>query len=335
MSAPSFSVVIPTYARPADLERCLDALADQTEPPLEILVVDDGSDPPYAPALAERFPGVRALQQHREGPGKARLWGAREARGDVVALCDDDVVPPPGWLAAAARCWRADTVALEGRVTQPPDVSPRDARVQHNPGGGYLTCNLFVRRDVLLDCAPDPRFVKPFREDTDVALQILERHGPIGFCPEAVLTHPTAPLAFRKLLETAWWHTFDGLIVRRHGAATDAIGVLRLPGGRAVVRPKQRLAVAQLTLTGAALVTRRRPLVAAAALVTVVANGWEQRYWVRSALEHDRSRLRDPRRWAQAVGQGAEQSAANLVRGAAYLVGRARWSRAPRDAPRG
>lgn len=339
--AVTVSVVIPTYARPAELERCLAALDRQTRPPVDVIVVDDGSPVPYAEGLAARFERVRVVSQDQEGPARARYRGAQEAQGNVVALCDDDVVPPDDWLERAAACLQATgAVGVEGSTVPPPDVGPDHARIQENrSGGAFLTCNLLLRRDAMLACPPDPRFRRPFREDTDLALLVQERFGPIAFCPEAAMVHPTSGLTLSALLRTASWHYYDGLVIRRHGAATRGIGALELSvAGRqvTVLRPKQRLAVLQLASAVAIPLASgpvRRAALAVAVSSTVAAGLYEQRYWVRAARAHDPSRLRSPDVLRRAVAQAGRQSLANLVRGAAYAVGRARWALAPADAP--
>jgi GT2 family glycosyltransferase len=65
----------------------------------EIIVVDDGSTDPTR-EVAERF-GVR-LSRHgeRRSLNAARNSGLREARADLIAFVDDDVLVPPGWLDA-------------------------------------------------------------------------------------------------------------------------------------------------------------------------------------------------------------------------------------------
>ena len=107
MTAPLVSVVIPTFNRPAQLERCLHALALQTYPRerFEVVVVDDGSEPPLGVAGAAQTSGlqVRILRTARAGPGAARNAGAHEARGQVLAFLDDDCRPESLWLAELVR----------------------------------------------------------------------------------------------------------------------------------------------------------------------------------------------------------------------------------------
>jgi glucosyl-dolichyl phosphate glucuronosyltransferase len=91
----ALSVVVCTHGRPADLERCLEALA-RLEDPVEVIVVDSASALPVGPVL-ERFPGVRSLYEPEPGLSRARNRGIAEASGEVVAFVDDDAAPAPDW----------------------------------------------------------------------------------------------------------------------------------------------------------------------------------------------------------------------------------------------
>ena len=111
------SVVIPAYQGQAELERTLAALGRQTYPSdlLEVLVVDDGSDPPIT---LPGFPGrIRLLRQPRDGFGlaRARNLGAREAAGGILCFLDCDMIPGRRWAEAHAR-WHhlADDIVTVG-----------------------------------------------------------------------------------------------------------------------------------------------------------------------------------------------------------------------------
>ncbi|HEX7981546.1 MAG TPA: glycosyltransferase [Gemmatimonadaceae bacterium] len=102
VARPTVSVVIPAHARIAKLQRCLEALANQTLPrdEFEVIVCDDGSPEPIAPALG-RFADVLTLtvvRKARGGPAAARNEGARHASGALLAFTDDDCVPEEDWL---------------------------------------------------------------------------------------------------------------------------------------------------------------------------------------------------------------------------------------------
>jgi glycosyltransferase involved in cell wall biosynthesis len=102
---PTISVVILVGALRHRAERCLSAVLDQSQPPLEVLVVD--VDPASPPIAGSAHPAVRriALPPATEfGPARAR--GVAEARGEVVAFLEEHTEPCPDWLAALARAFR-------------------------------------------------------------------------------------------------------------------------------------------------------------------------------------------------------------------------------------
>src|SRR4051794_19581940 len=98
----SVTVVIPAYNAERTLGSVLESLAGQTEPPDEIVVVDDGSRDETV-AIAERH-GARVVRTDHSGfAGGARNRGWAEARSDVVVFLDSDAIPAPGWGAGLRR----------------------------------------------------------------------------------------------------------------------------------------------------------------------------------------------------------------------------------------
>jgi glycosyltransferase involved in cell wall biosynthesis len=90
----SVSVIIPAYNAAAHVDRTIESALAQTCAPREILVIDDGSTDNTA-GVVSRYPApVRLLRQANGGPGAARNRGAREAKGEWLALLDADDV----WL---------------------------------------------------------------------------------------------------------------------------------------------------------------------------------------------------------------------------------------------
>jgi len=88
--AADVSVIVPAYNAEATLAAALRSVLQQTVPPLEVLVVDDGSDDGTA-RVAERFGHkVRLIRQRNGGPGSARNAGIRAARGAWIGLLDAD-----------------------------------------------------------------------------------------------------------------------------------------------------------------------------------------------------------------------------------------------------
>ena len=109
------SVVVPCFEAPEALALTLAGLEGQRYPRglVEVVVVDDGSDPPLeAPAAAGL--DVRLVRQERRGFGlaRARNTGARAAAHDILVFLDGDVIPEAGLLAAHARWHHAVADAL-------------------------------------------------------------------------------------------------------------------------------------------------------------------------------------------------------------------------------
>jgi len=92
----SISVVIPSRNDATMLRACLAALAAQTRPADQIVVVDNGSTDDTA-AVA-RDAGVQLIVEPIAGIFRATSAGFDAATGDVIARLDADSVPPADWL---------------------------------------------------------------------------------------------------------------------------------------------------------------------------------------------------------------------------------------------
>lgn len=86
---------------------CLEALKASSAPPLECIVVDDGSTDGSGDVAREAGASVIRLDQPG-GPARARNRGAREARGDLLLFVDADVCVRPGTLEHLASRFAAD-----------------------------------------------------------------------------------------------------------------------------------------------------------------------------------------------------------------------------------
>jgi glycosyltransferase involved in cell wall biosynthesis len=110
------SVVIPSYRRPTDLQRCLAGIATQHRPPAEVIVVYRADDNETVAVLERWQPGVRTVSVQRPGLVAALQAGARAATSDILAFTDDDAVPRSDWLERLMLHFdRADVGAVGGR----------------------------------------------------------------------------------------------------------------------------------------------------------------------------------------------------------------------------
>ena len=99
------TVVIPYYERPHELNVTLAGLERQTYPRdlFEVVVVDDGSDPPLVKPETPLDLRVEYQEDLGFGLARARNTGARAASGDIILFLDCDMIPEEQWLAAHAR----------------------------------------------------------------------------------------------------------------------------------------------------------------------------------------------------------------------------------------
>jgi glycosyltransferase involved in cell wall biosynthesis len=213
------SVLIPTWRRPRSLARCLDALETQTHRPDEVLLVVRDDDAETHGLLAERTPDalpIRVAAPPGAGVIVALNAGFEAARGDVVAVIDDDTAPAPDWLARIVECFAADPglggLGGRDRVIGPDGVTeePRDVVVgrvlpfgrvvgNHHLGRGEIRdadilkgANMALRRAALADIRIDPelrgRGAQPHWE-IDLSLALAAAGWRLAYDPRIELDH--------------------------------------------------------------------------------------------------------------------------------------------------
>ncbi|MEA3344873.1 MAG: glycosyltransferase family 2 protein [Chloroflexota bacterium] len=97
----SVSVIIPNWNGARYLPECLDSLRAQTYPQLEVIVVDNGSTDDSVALVKGDYPEVRLLElRENRGLTGGVNAGGEGARGDVLALLNNDALADPGWVRA-------------------------------------------------------------------------------------------------------------------------------------------------------------------------------------------------------------------------------------------
>ncbi len=110
------STIIPVFNRPKQLREAVASVLAQDWRPIEVIIVDDGSDDGETPAVIAEFSAkapevVRSFWQTNAGPGAARETGRRAARGEFIQYLDSDDVLLPGKFAAQVAALRATPAA--------------------------------------------------------------------------------------------------------------------------------------------------------------------------------------------------------------------------------
>lgn len=93
------SVVIPTRNRANHLYSCLQGMARQTVKPHEIIIVNNGLPATILPTIRS-FPKlpIRVTRLKNPSYSGTRNRGIEMARGDIIALIDDDCIASPSWI---------------------------------------------------------------------------------------------------------------------------------------------------------------------------------------------------------------------------------------------
>ena len=87
---PTVSAIIPAYNAARTVKRAIESCLSQTYPPVEVLVVDDGSVDETAGVVGAFGAPVRLQRKPNGGPGSARNYGAALACGDWLGFLDAD-----------------------------------------------------------------------------------------------------------------------------------------------------------------------------------------------------------------------------------------------------
>ena len=107
LSGPSVAVVIPCYRQRNFLSGAIESALDQSLPPAEIIVVDDGNEEDLFD-FAASYPAVTVLRQVNRGLAGARNAGLRAAKSDNVIFLDADDRLCPNAIQAGLKCYEAN-----------------------------------------------------------------------------------------------------------------------------------------------------------------------------------------------------------------------------------
>jgi GT2 family glycosyltransferase len=214
-AGPAASIIVPNYNGAPFLGDCLRSLERQTFVDAEVIVVDDASPDGSAEIVPNEFPSLRLIRLGRNG-GFARAVniGIAAARGEFVALLNNDAVADAGWLgeligalerhpeagSAASKILLADddsTLVSAGDVYRRAGV-PNSRGVWERDSGQYddetevfgaCGAACAYRRAVLDEIGGfDERFFM-YCEDVDLAFRAQLRGYRCIYAPRAVVRH--------------------------------------------------------------------------------------------------------------------------------------------------
>jgi glycosyltransferase involved in cell wall biosynthesis len=181
---PKISAIVPIYNREAYLAEAIASILNQSMPPTEVIVVDDGSSD-RSGEIVKSFPAVRYHYQTNQGAAAARNQGVRLATGDFFAFLDSDDL----WLldklerqlAAFAKNNHLDAVFGQVRQFFSPDLDEETKQKTQIPQGvipGYHVGTMLIRREAFFRVGwfetefKQVEFVSWYLRSLDAGLQI-------------------------------------------------------------------------------------------------------------------------------------------------------------------
>lgn len=110
-----YSVIIPVYNRPREVDELLESLTLQTVTDFEVLIIEDGSNIDCK-SVVEKYSSeltIRYYYKENSGQGYSRNFGFERATGDYLVVFDSDCIVPPGYFEEVekflennkADCW--------------------------------------------------------------------------------------------------------------------------------------------------------------------------------------------------------------------------------------
>ena len=203
-----YSIIVPVYNRPDEVDELLESLTKQTLKDFEVIIVEDGSIKPCKD-VCEKYANILDLHYYAKensGPGQSRNYGAERSNGEWLIILDSDVVLPEGYLEAVEKSLTSSTsiAAWGGPDAAHPSFTPVQKAISYSMTSFFTTgvirggkakldkfyprsFNMGIRRDVYLKLEG---FTKMrFGEDIDFSYRIVEAGYMPRLFPEAWVWH--------------------------------------------------------------------------------------------------------------------------------------------------
>ena len=97
-----YSIIVPVYNRPDEVDELLESLSSQTFKDFEVVIVEDGSKI-TCKDVCDKYANILHLHYYykeNSGPGQSRNYGVERANGEYVLIVDSDAVAPAGFMQA-------------------------------------------------------------------------------------------------------------------------------------------------------------------------------------------------------------------------------------------
>ncbi len=202
-----FSVVVPVFNRPDEVNELLESLTKQTLKDFEVIIVEDGSSIPCKDVCSKYDDRLHIIYIYKEnsGPGQSRNCGAERASGDFLLILDSDVVLPTGYIQAMAdELDREDADAFGGPDRSHPSFTSVQKAISYSMTSFFTTggirggkkkldkfyprsFNMGIRKSVYQKLGGFSKM--RFGEDIDFSIRIFKGGYRCRLFPEAWVWH--------------------------------------------------------------------------------------------------------------------------------------------------
>lgn len=202
-----YSVIVPVYNRPNEINELLLSLTRQTYKNFEVLIIEDGSEK-RCEQIVEKYTGqlsIRYFYKENSGQGFSRNFGFERASGDYLVVFDSDCIIPEHYFEAVNRflalndvdCWggpdRAHPSftplqkAISFSMTSFLTTGGIRGRKQH-PGTFHpRSFNMGISKEVYT--ATGGYKITRMGEDIEFSLRIIEKGFKTGLIEDAFVYH--------------------------------------------------------------------------------------------------------------------------------------------------
>jgi glycosyltransferase involved in cell wall biosynthesis len=135
MKTPAYSLIIPVYNRPQELDELLACIQLQEFRDFEVVVIEDGSTDDAA-LIIEKYKSSFDLAYYVKengGQGFARNYAFERAKGDFFIILDSDALLEPTYLNEVDKAIKADNLDLFGGPDKDhPSFSPIQKAISYS-----------------------------------------------------------------------------------------------------------------------------------------------------------------------------------------------------------
>jgi GT2 family glycosyltransferase len=227
---PLVTVVVVTVDNVNVLKNCLDSLCRQDYEALEIIVVDNGSNEDIRGKLTEGFPEVRMIRLHKNhGFAQGNNRGIEIARGEYVALINNDAVAAPQWVSSLVKTAESDLtigavasividgnqpevldscgvgIGLDGMSRQAMRGMPVTELTKPEEVLLFSGCACLLKMEALREVGLFDEDFFAYCEDTDLGLRLRRAGWKTVVGPEAYVYHYYSLTGGKFSLQKVYW----------------------------------------------------------------------------------------------------------------------------------